>query len=127
MKSGIYLLKIGRRRYVGQARNLVTRWSRHTAELRANKHHNYQLQNEYNAGNRPKYSVLTYCPIWQLDALEAIWGRVCSNTKQRLPRLRPASFLPACHWHTLAQWLTGLFAADLLRIWWPIISDVLRS
>lgn len=105
MASGIYLIKLGPRRYVGQARDFDRRWEQHSQDLADNCHHNKDLQGIYNQGRRPKFTVLVYCPRWQLDALEAGWGRLMSNTKQRLPRLRPASFLPAFHRSTIADWL----------------------
>ena len=104
MKSGIYQIKIGPKRYVGQAANIRGRWRRHRRELTRGTHHNWELQYYYDQGHRPRFSVVVHCPRWQLDALEAGWGRLLSNTDQRLPRLRASSFLPAFCVETIIDW-----------------------
>jgi hypothetical protein len=115
MTSGIYKIKLGPRRYVGQARDIKRRWEQHRQDLADRCHHNKDLQRIYNQGYRPKFSIVCHCPRWQLDALEAGWGRLLSNTQQRLPRLRPTSFLPAFHPATLIDWaLIGVAIALLL-------------
>ena len=101
MRSGIYQIKLGPKRYIGQAVNLEGRWRRHYNELAQGDHHNAELQRYWDAGHRPKFEVVVLCPRWQLDALEAGWGRLLSNTDQQLPRLRLSSFLPALHPATL--------------------------
>lgn len=94
MNSGIYLIKIGRVRYVGQAKNLPDRWARHRRDLANLAHHNQQLQHQYNQGKRLHFSVLIKCPSWQLDHQEALWGRIFSNCDQRLPRLKIWAIFP---------------------------------
>lgn len=101
MRSGIYQIKLGPKRYIGQAVNIDGRWRRHCNDLHQGDHHNAELQRYFDAGHRPKFEVVVQCPRWQLDALEAGWGRLLSNTDQNLPRLRPSSFLPAFHIATL--------------------------
>ena len=117
MGSGIYQIKLGPRRYIGQARNIDRRWKQHRQDFADNCHHNKDLQAIYNQGYRPKFSIVVHCPRWQLDALEAGWGRLLSNTKQRLPRLRPTSFLPAFHRSTLVDWLViGVLIAIVTQL-----------
>jgi hypothetical protein len=117
MNSGIYKIDLGPKQYVGQAVNLEGRWRRHYRELAQGIHHNAELQDYYDLGHRPKFSIVCHCPRWQLDALEAGWGRLLSNTEQDLPRLRPASFLPAFHPATLIDWaLMALFGVVMTAI-----------
>jgi hypothetical protein len=104
VNSGIYKIKLGPKRYVGQAVNLEGRWRRHYNDLAQGQHHNAELQSYWDRGHRPKFEIVCHCPRWQLDALEAAWGRLLSNTDQQLPRLRLSSFFPAFHPATLLDW-----------------------
>ena len=114
MNSGIYQIKLGPKRYVGQAVNIEGRWRRHHRELSQGCHHNQELQDYFDRGHRPKFSIVVHCPRWQLDALEAGWGRLLSNTDQHLPRLRASSFFPALHPATLIDWLWVAIAVGVL-------------
>jgi hypothetical protein len=101
MASGIYLIRIGGTKYVGQSVNIDRRWEQHLLDLECGEHHNTHLQKLYDRGHRPKFSVLILCPRVQLSPLEALWGRIYSNCPQRLPALSIWSFLPAFHHRTL--------------------------
>lgn len=113
MKSGIYLISIGRVRYVGQAKNLPDRWARHRRDLANRSHHNQNLQQQYNQGKRPHFATLIRCQDWQLDHQEALWGRIFSNCDQRLPRLRLWAVFPPCS----IDGLIFLAAIASLLIW----------
>lgn len=128
MASGIYKIKIGHKKYVGQAVNIDARWQQHRRQLERGQHHNQELQRYYDRakairraseedqGPLARFSVVIHCPRWQLNDLEALWGRVLSNTDQRLPRLRWSSYLPAFCLQTLIDWawvgvvLAGIYA-----------------
>lgn len=106
MKSGIYLISMGLLGpyYVGQARNIERRWASHRLHLSLGRHSNAALQRLYWAGRQPRFSVLWHCPRCQLNALEALWGRLIPTVEQRLPRLRWGSFLPALSLDTVWFW-----------------------
>jgi hypothetical protein len=117
MNSGIYQITIGPKRYVGQAVNIEARWGRHIYDLECGRHHNQELQHYWDWGHRPKFMILVHAPRWQLDALEALWGRLRSNTDQRLPRLRWSSYLPAFCPHTIIDWFwCGLVAVGTIGL-----------
>lgn len=58
MNYYIYLIEIGRERYVGSTRNIVKRMTQHKTALKQNKHVNDKLQKAFNAGNKFKFKVL---------------------------------------------------------------------
>jgi hypothetical protein len=117
MASGIYQITIGPKRYVGQAVNIKRRWTCHRRELAQRIHPNDELQYWHDLGYRPEFMVLVHAPRWQLDALEALWGRLLSNTEQRLPRLRWSSYLPAFCVQTIIDWFwCGLVAVGTIGL-----------
>lgn len=50
MIGGTYQIKniINGKRYIGKSTNIKNRWQQHRSDLRAGRHHNKQLQNEWN-------------------------------------------------------------------------------
>lgn len=72
--SGIYLIRINKKYiYVGQARNIESRWINHKCLLKNNKHKNRFLQNLWNKRYEFKFSVVEYCTNKQLNKLEIFY------------------------------------------------------
>lgn len=68
MAIGIYKLGwLNGKYYVGQARNLETRFSEHIGALRSNTHFNYKVQAQFNTFGMPSFIVLKYCSLGELD------------------------------------------------------------
>lgn len=63
--SGIYIIlnKLNGKKYVGSSKNIYSRWMKHRALLRINKHYNPHLQNAWNkyGENSFLFSVLERC------------------------------------------------------------------
>ena len=59
--TGIYLLQINNKRYIGSSVNIKKRLRRHRTLLRNNKHDNKYLQNLYNKYNKCEFKILEIC------------------------------------------------------------------
>jgi group I intron endonuclease len=75
MNSGIYIIYFDNtdRVYIGKSSNIEDRWSRHLNELKNDKHHSYKLQEYYNLGNKPLFSILVYANLDDLTKLEVFY------------------------------------------------------
>jgi len=67
---GIYLIKIGKYRYVGQSINIRKRISQHKRRLKQGKHCNNYMQNVYNKHKDFSYKILVKCDEVYLTILE---------------------------------------------------------
>lgn len=74
MNSGIYLIQVGDRKYVGQAKNINKRWTQHKSELRNNNHPNCYMQRLYNKyKDQFEFLVLEYCDEDELNDREVYY------------------------------------------------------
>jgi len=67
---GIYLIKIGKYRYVGQSIDITNRIKQHKRSLKQNRHSNYYMQNVYNKYKEFEYVILCKCEEVYLTILE---------------------------------------------------------
>ena len=76
-KGGIYRITnlINNKIYIGQSKNLTTRFRQHLYELKNNRHHNSHLQNTYNIVGKKafKFDILEECTIEERDDRERYW------------------------------------------------------
>jgi hypothetical protein len=72
-KTGIYLLKIDKYRYVGQSIDIIRRVSNHKNQLKNNKHGNNRMQNVFNKYNTFEYVILWEGPREFLTILEQVY------------------------------------------------------
>jgi len=76
-KAGIYCIinLVSGKRYVGQARNLKTRWYTHIRRLEGKVHHNRHLQQSWSKYGLQNFifEVLQFCDVGQLMANEQFW------------------------------------------------------
>jgi len=75
MNTGIYLIQSlikPYRIYVGSAKNITRRWSKHLQDLRLNKHHSPQMQWHYNKYGEDDllFSILEPCEAQELTNIE---------------------------------------------------------
>lgn len=57
MKSGIYLIKINDKIYIGSSANISKRWREHKTDLIAGRHKNMFLQRTWNKGLKRKQEI----------------------------------------------------------------------
>ena len=74
---GIYeiLNTINNKKYIGQSKDIHTRWTIHRYELRKNNHHNEYLQRAWNkyGENAFQFNILEICPQNMLDDRECYY------------------------------------------------------
>lgn len=73
MKSGIYVIFINNKRYIGSAVNVQSRLRTHKANLRLNKHSNKYIQAAYNKYLDFSCYAIEYCEKDKLLEREQIW------------------------------------------------------
>lgn len=82
--TGIYYIQNKKNKliYIGQSRNIKSRWSQHLQKLRNKKHPNPHLQNSYNKYGESvfEFGVLEYCSIEDLDDLEIAYIKFYNTT-----------------------------------------------
>ena len=61
--------------YVGQAKDIYSRWSQHKSGLRGNYHENGRLQNSWNCHGEGKFTfeIIELCDAEELDEREIYW------------------------------------------------------
>jgi len=73
-KCGIYCIKnlVNEKMYIGQSIYIQKRWRTHKSALRGNKHHNSELQDDWNKYGEENFifEILTECTKEALDILE---------------------------------------------------------
>ena len=72
-KTGIYKLILGKRSYVGSAKNIYLRLYLHLTALNHNRHHNIKCQNTFNKHRRFSYKILEYCDYDIILKREQYW------------------------------------------------------
>lgn len=74
MESGIYLIQVGDRKYVGQSINIKTRFTSHKWYLNNNNHKNSIMQNLWNKyKDKFEFLVLEECDESILNLRESFW------------------------------------------------------
>ena len=73
MKSGIYVILINKKRYIGSAVHAHNRLKTHKSNLKLNKHPNKHLQRAYNKYWDFDYYIIEYCEKDKLLKREQIW------------------------------------------------------
>lgn len=75
--SGIYLITctVNGKIYIGSTKNLRTRWNKHQADLRANRHGNRHLQNSWNKYGEVAFTfeILELVMPWAIQDREQYW------------------------------------------------------
>lgn len=77
MSTGIYKItnKTNGKVYIGQSRDINTRWHNHKRELNSNRHHNSYLQSSWNKYGEANFlfSLIEVCNANELDDREMYW------------------------------------------------------
>lgn len=77
MITGIYLIRneITNKQYIGKSNDIEKRWGQHRTELNCNRHHNYELQKDWNTYKEDSFSflVLEECPKNITSSRERFW------------------------------------------------------
>lgn len=86
-ESGIYCIEniITHKKYIGQAKNIKARWSKHKSGLNKNKHHNDYLQKAWNKYGLDcfEFIVLEYCSADILDEREKYYIKKYDTTNRQ--------------------------------------------
>ena len=84
--SGIYIIrnKDNGKMYIGQSKNLESRWAQHKTELRANRHPNRYLQGAWNKHGEDafEFEILEYCSLDELDEKEQYYIKFYDSGKK---------------------------------------------
>jgi group I intron endonuclease len=87
MKSGVYLITIGRFLYYGSSVDIEKRKIMHLSQLQRGIHKNPKLQNAFNKYKEMNHEVVAFCPVGQMMGIEqlmidGIWGKkYCANLR----------------------------------------------
>lgn len=95
MKSGIYEIthEPTGKRYIGQSKNITSRWASHIEGLVEGSHHNYKMATLYKRGGITAFTfrVIEYCPESRLDEREALWISKRGDLNIKRPALKQSS------------------------------------
>lgn len=83
--SGIYKITNNKngRVYIGQSQNMYIRWKQHRAALKAGKHPNKLLQNDWKVSSKSfRWDVVEYCGIDELNEREKYWIERYNSIKE---------------------------------------------
>lgn len=89
--SGVYEIKMPEGVYIGSSGNLFFRQYGHDWDLKSGRHSCKALQDSYDRGGRPTYTVLELCGPDTLTDREAYWGNRASG--KLLNTAPPGSFI----------------------------------
>lgn len=87
MKSGIYYIKCktNNKIYIGSAKNIKYRFSRHKNDLKKHKHHSPHLQRAWNlyGENSFEFGIIENCNIEEMEIRENHWINLFKSYKRK--------------------------------------------
>jgi group I intron endonuclease len=83
---GIYALywEVSSMVYIGQSQQINRRFSEHIAMLKAGKHTNYKVTEQYSLYGLPELIILETCDVSKLNELEIAWTREFNSIEEGL-------------------------------------------